>query len=161
MLKASQSHLVVEPQFAEVLRIAIVKTDYYPELVNNLEKHCVATLMTNGVPKEQIKTFTVPGSWEIPLMVQKLAKSKQFDAIVTFGVLVKGETHHFDMIASEVGRALMQLSLDYWNSIPIALEVLAVYEKKQAEVRAGDNEHNKGIEAATAVLKMLDAVGEV
>lgn len=156
MIHELQSTLTLPVGFTKPLRIAIVRTDYHTEMLDNLEKHCVATLTLNGVLAGNIKTFTVPGSWEIPLMAQSIAKTKKYDAIITFGIIIRGETHHFDMIATEVGRALMQLSLDY--SIPIALEVLAVYEKKHAEARAGDNEHNKGIEGATAVLKMLHAL---
>lgn len=159
MLQKQHITIVITPAFAKKLRIAIVRTDYYKELLDNLEQYCRKTLKENHISDAQVKTFTVPGSWEIPVMVQKLAKSKKFDAIVTFGVLVRGETHHFDMIANEVSRALMQLSLEY--SIPVAIEVLAVYEKKHALMRAGKNEHNKGIEAAQAVLKMLNALHAV
>ena len=159
MLKKLQTKIGFGKTFTKKLRIAIVRPDYHQELNGNLEKHCVSTLVANGVPKSQIKTFVVPGSWEVPLMVQKIAKSEAFDGIVAFGIIVKGETHHFEMIANEVTRALMQLSLDY--SIPIALEVLAVYELKQAQARAGDNEHNKGIEGATAILQMLASLNKV
>src|SRR6266446_4524748 len=153
MLKQQQATIPLDKNLAKNLRIAIVRPDYHQTLNTNLETYCAQTLLENGVPESQIKTFIVPGSWELPLMVQQIAKSKQFDAIVAFGVIVKGETHHFDMIANEVARSLMQLSLDY--SIPVALEVLAVYDIKQAEARAGENAHNKGIEGATAVLKSL------
>lgn len=156
MLQQLKQQTTIDKAFAKTLRIAIVRTDYHNKLNNNLEKHASQTLITNGVEEANVQVFTVPGAWEIPLMVQKIAKSRKFDAIITFGIIVKGETHHFDMIANEVGRALMQLSLDY--SLPIALEILAVYEKKHAEARAGDNEYNKGIEGATAVLKMLQTV---
>lgn len=159
MLKKQQTETVISSALARGLRVAIVRTDYHTELVDNLERYCRKTLQANHLASEQIETFTVPGSWEIPLMVERVAESEAFDAIITFGVIVKGETHHFDMIANEVGRALMQLSLDY--SIPVTLEVLAVYDKKHAIARAGDNEHNKGIEAALAALKMVKALKTV
>ncbi|MEK7570751.1 MAG: 6,7-dimethyl-8-ribityllumazine synthase [Patescibacteria group bacterium] len=156
MLKQLTTKTAIDATLAKSLRIAIVRTDYHGELNDNLEYYCRLTLEENGVPTEGIKTFSVPGSWEIPLMVQKLAKSGQFDAIVTFGIIIKGDTYHFDMIANEVGRALMQLSLEY--SLPVALEILAVYASEQAEVRAGKNDKNKGIEGATAVLQMLSVL---
>lgn len=159
MLQTIQKEIGIEKSFAQGLKIAIVRTDYHKELIDTLEKHCRETLVANGVVAENVETFVVPGSWEIPLMVQEIAKSKKFDAIVTFGIIVKGDTHHFDMIANEVGRALMQVSLEY--SIPVALEILAVYKKEDAEVRAGDTEHNKGREGATAVLTMLSALRSV
>lgn len=159
MIKKLQSNIQLDKAFTKKLKIAIIRTDYHQLLNDNLENYCRATLMENGVVQSAVQTFVVPGSWELPLMVQKIAKSKKFDAIIVFGIIVRGETHHFDMIANEVGRALMQLSLDY--SIPVALEVLAVYKIKDANVRAGKDSHNKGIEGATAVLKMLTALHKV
>lgn len=153
MLKKQQMTVLIDKKIAQKLCIAIVRPDYHQTLNTNLEEYCTLTLIENGVPASQIKTFIVPGSWEVPLVTQAIAESKKFDAIVAFGVIVKGETYHFDMIANEVAHSLMQISLDY--GIPIALEVLAVYDIKQAEARAGKNEHNKGVEGAAAVLKSL------
>ncbi len=149
----------LDESFAKDLRIAIVRTEYHQQFNDTLEKHARNTLLQNGIVEDHIRTFVVPGSWELPLMVHKLADVEEFDAIIVFGVIIKGETYHFDMIANEVARSLMQLSLSY--SIPIALEVLAVYNLKQAEERAGDDEYNKGIEGATAVLKQLQALHTV
>jgi 6,7-dimethyl-8-ribityllumazine synthase len=140
-------------------KIAIVKTDYYIENISLLEKYAVSTLVKNGVQKDKIKSFIAPGSWEIPLLAQKIAQSKKFDAIIAFGIIVKGETYHFKMIANECSHALMQISLNY--NIPIAIEILAVFDKKQAEERAGDNNLNKGIEGAIAVLKTLLEINKI
>lgn len=159
MLQKQNAQFSIDKKYANSLRIAIVRTDYYITLNDNLEKHAKETLIKHGVLESQIQTFTAPGSWEIPLIAQKVAKSKKFDAIIAFGVIVKGETYHFDMIANECSRSLMQLSLDY--SIPIAIEVLAVYDIKQAEKRASDDNHNKGMEGAVAVLKTLSVVKQI
>jgi len=148
--------VILDHGFTKKLKIAIVRTNYYNDLLDNLESYATNTLMESGVKKENIETFTVPGSWEVPLLVQAVAESKKFDAIIAFGVLVKGETHHFTMITNEVGKALMQTSLDY--SIPVAFEILAVYEKKHAELRAGKDNYNKGIEAANAVMQTIQAL---
>lgn len=153
MQQQNISPATVEPDYTGSLKIAIIKTDYHQEFNDNLEKHCRQTLIDHGVVAGHIRTFTAPGSWEIPLIAQAVAQSKKFDAIVTFGVIIKGETHHFEMIANECARALMQLSLDY--SLPIAIEILAIYNISQAQARAGDNKANKGIEGAVAVLKAL------
>ena len=153
MIKTLNNKLTIDKTFAAKQNIAIIRTDYHDEWNSNLVKYCTETLLANNVPQNNITIVSVPGSWEIPLMAQKLAKSGNYDAIVTFGIIIKGDTHHFDMIANEVARALMQLSLDY--SIPIALEILAVYKTEDAVKRAGDNEYNKGIEGATTILSML------
>lgn len=159
MQQKNTTPVTFKSNFTEKLRIAIVRTDYHQEFNDNLEKHCRQTLQHHGVTENKIKTFVAPGSWEIPLIVQALAKSEKFDAIVAFGVIIKGETYHFEMISNECARALMQLSLDY--SLPIAMEVLAVYDTAQAEARAADYPKNKGVEGALAVLKALNTIKEI
>jgi 6,7-dimethyl-8-ribityllumazine synthase len=158
MLK-KQSPSAFDKSFTKNLKIAIVRTNYHTELIDNLEFYAKETLLNVGVNPKNINTFTAPGSWEIPLLVQKTAETKKFDAILAFGVIVKGETYHFELIANEVASALMQLSLDY--STPIAFEVLVVYDKKDAEIRAGKDEHNKGIEAATAALQTIHSLRKI
>lgn len=152
----SQSTIAFNKKFTKKLKIAIVRTNYYVDLLDNLEFYARKTLIEAGVNVKHIKTFTVPGSWEVPLLVKHAASSKKFDAILAFGVIVKGETYHFDMIATETASALMQMSLDY--SIPVAFEVLAVADIKHAQARAGKDENNKGIEAANAVLQTLQTI---
>lgn len=156
MIQKQHTALGLDPKFTKGIKIAIIRPTYHGPLNDNLEKYCIATLLENGVKDSNIQTFLVPGSWELPLMVQSVAESKKFDAIIVFGIIVKGETYHFDMIANEVSTALMQLGLEH--SIPVILEVLAVYDIKDAKVRAGNDEFNKGIEAAGAALKMLEAL---
>jgi len=133
MLKKQTIGTTIHKSVIKNARIAIIKTDYYIELNSNLEKACRKTLVHYGLSAEHITTFTAPGSWEIPLIAQTVAKTKKYDAIVAFGVIIKGDTYHFDMIANECTRALMQLSLDY--SIPVAIEVLAVLIIVQNELR--------------------------
>ncbi len=159
MLKTHEKELQLQSINPEVVRVAIIRTDYHKELNDNLEKHAVQTLLEAGVTEENIQVLSAPGAWEIPYVVHAAAKSKKFDAIITFGVIVKGETYHFEMIANECARALMQISIDY--SIPVAIEILAVFKKEQAEVRAADDNNNKGIEGAHAVLKALDVSSKI
>ncbi len=159
MQKKHITPVQLDHKLNQKLKIAIIRTDYYQEWNDNLEQYCRQTLLEQRVKEENITTFIAPGSWEIPLVSQRIAKSKKFDAIVAFGVIVKGETYHFDMIANECARALMQISLDC--NIPIAIEVLAVHNISQAEARASRNTHNKGIEGAFAVLKTLQTLRSI
>jgi 6,7-dimethyl-8-ribityllumazine synthase len=152
-LKKQNTKQLFDTSEVKDFRIAIVRTDYHESYVSSLEKHAIETLIINGIEEKNVTSVVVPGAWEIPLAVKKIAETKKFDAVITFGVVLKGDTLHFEMIANEVGRALMQLSLEF--GIPVALEVLAVFDLKQAEERTRDDEMNKGIEAATAVLKTL------
>lgn len=134
------------------LKIAIVRSNYHQNLTKSLEKVCYDELIAAGVKKNNITTFTVPGSWEIPLFVKNIALKKKFAGIITFGVIIKGETYHFEMIASECSRALMDISLQF--NIPIIFEILATYNLKQAEQRC-TGKFNKGIEAAQTVLETI------
>lgn len=137
------------------IKIAIVKSLYYQELTENLEKACRKTLIKKGVLDTNIQTIEVPGSWEIPLIIKKLAQSKKFDGLVAFGIILKGETYHFEAIANEVSRSLMNIGLEF--NIPVTFEVLAVYNLNQAKKRSS-GEYNKGIEAAKTVLQTIKAL---
>lgn len=140
------------------LKIAIVKSNYYPDVTGRLEKACKDYLLASGVKKNNISTFTVPGSWEIPLAVKKVASSKKFNGIITFGVILKGETYHFEMIANECARTLMAISLE--SNIPITLEILAVYNLEQARKRSTEK-YNKGIEAAQTLLETINTISKL
>jgi 6,7-dimethyl-8-ribityllumazine synthase len=138
-----------------VLKIAIVKSLYNKDLTDSMEKACIQELVSSGVVNKNIKLYSVPGSWELPLMVKKVVQLRKFDGIVVFGVLIKGETMHFELIAREVAKNLMKISLV--NNIPITFEVLATHNLKQAKERSS-GKNNKGIEAAYTVLQTIEAV---
>ncbi len=137
------------------LKIAIVRSNYHQDLTKSLEKECRKYLTACGVKEENIETFEVPGSWEIPLIVKKAALTKKFDGIVAFGVIIKGETYHFELIANECARALMSLSLEF--NIPVTFEVLAVYNLEQAKKRC-TGKFNKGVEAGKSLLETIKEV---
>jgi 6,7-dimethyl-8-ribityllumazine synthase len=134
-------------------RIAIIKTDYYQEMIGSLVDKANEVLTENGVLEKNIDLYTAPGSWEIPFFASRFAKSGKYDAVITLGIIRKGETYHFDAIANETARALMNLSIKY--DTPMIYEILAVYDMSQAEDRTRDDENNKGIEAALAALKII------
>lgn len=144
---------------ANEIKIAIVSGAFWEEIVNSLEKNCVAILEKKGIKKENIKIVRVPGSFEIPLLVKKLAKQNLYDAIVTFGAIHKGKTYHFELIANECARACMNLGLEF--EIPVIFEVLAVYDIRDAYDRSTQIKDNRGVEAAEAVWKTLQAISEV
>jgi len=135
------------------IKIAIVSSSYHPEITSNLEKSCLVTLNKKGVKRNQVDTYRVPGSLEIPLVVKKLAKKHIYDAIITFGAIHKGKTYHFELIANECIRGCMEVSWQY--EIPVIFEVLAVYDIKEAINRAIGKRENRGVEAALTALKMI------
>ena len=141
------------------IRIAIVSSSFRKEVVDNLEKHCIQTLKSKGVKITQIEIFRVPGSLEIPLVVKKLAKKGIYDAIITFGAILKGKTYHFEQIADQCIRGCMDVSWQY--EVPVIFEVLAVYDIKDAIERATRKEENKGVEAALTALEMIKVLSKI
>ena len=141
------------------IKIAIISSSFRKEVTDNLEKHCITTLKDNGVSDKQIDMFRVPGSLEIPLVAKKVAKMCRYDAIITFGAIVKGKTYHFEQIANECARGCMEVSLEY--EIPVIFEVLAVYSIQDAIERATRKEGNKGVEAALTALEMINVISNI
>lgn len=135
------------------IKIAIVSSSFRREVSDKLEKNCLATFKKAGLKREQIDIFPVPGSFEIPLVVKKLAKKGIYSAIITFGAIVKGKTYHFEQISNECARGCMEVSLQY--EIPVIFEVLSVYNLKDALIRATRTKENKGAEAALTALEMI------
>ncbi|MGH7203094.1 MAG: 6,7-dimethyl-8-ribityllumazine synthase [Candidatus Levyibacteriota bacterium] len=91
MLK-TQTKATFDKTFTKDLKVAIIRTNYHVELTENLEMYAKQTLLDAGLQEKNVQTFIAPGSWEVPLLVQAVAKKKTFDAIIAFGVIVKGET---------------------------------------------------------------------
>lgn len=141
------------------INIAIVSSSFREEVADNLEKHCMQTLKSKGVKTSNIDIFRVPGSLEIPLVVKKLAKKSVYDAIITFGAILKGKTYHFEQIANECIRGCMDASWQY--EIPVIFEVLTVYDMKDAVERATRKEENKGEEAALTALEMIKLLSKI
>lgn len=141
------------------IKIAIISSSFRKEVADNLEKHCLATLKDKGLTDKQIDIFRVPGSLEIPLIAKKIARKNRYDAIITFGAIVKGKTYHFEQIANECARGCMQVSLEY--EIPVIFEVLAVYDLQDAIERATRKQENKGVEAALTALEMIKIISKI
>lgn len=135
-------------------RIAILRSKWYPEMVNSMSDTCEAILRERGF--DQVEVHTLPGSLELPLAARDLLAADSagaIDAIICFGVIVKGETLHFEMISNECMRGLADVMHAYRR--PVIVEVLPVFDIEDARARAGDDEFNKGIEAAAAAIEMI------
>jgi len=142
------------PAIAAPGRIAILQSKWYPEIVTSMSSTCEEVLRTQGY--ERIETHTLPGCLELPLAAADLLATdpgREIDAIICFGVIVKGETLHFEMISNECMRGLGSIGLQYRR--PVIVEVLPVFDIAHAQARAGADEFNKGYEAAAAALEMI------
>ena len=131
-------------------KVVILQAKWHGDLTDMLSQKCCATLREAGV--NDIAVHAVPGSLEIPLAAKLIAKTKP-DAIICFGIIIKGETHHFEMIANMCATGIMQVMLEH--ELPIINEILPVYKLADAAARAGNNQQNKGIEAALAAIEMI------
>ncbi|MDO8559738.1 MAG: 6,7-dimethyl-8-ribityllumazine synthase [bacterium] len=149
----------LDPTVATTVRVAIITAQFNREYTSSLERHCVAALQQAGLARDRITTFAVPGALEIPVVAKRLAARKKFSVIVAFGVVLKGETYHFEIVADQCAAGLQQVAVQ--TGIPVINEVLACYTAAQAEARCGDNDGNKGREAAAAAVAMLNLLPQL
>jgi len=133
--------------------IAIVASDYNKHIVDRLLDACINTLINGGVQKTRVTLVRVPGAFEIPIVVKRLADKKNHDAIIALGTVIRGETAHFEYISNEVSRGLSSIALQ--ADIPVIFGVLTVENTQQALDRSGEGEKNKGTEAANTALEMI------
>jgi 6,7-dimethyl-8-ribityllumazine synthase len=134
-------------------RVLIVEARFYEHLNDLLLEGTRGVIEAAGHSHE---TVTVPGALEIPAAVAMAAETGRYDAFVALGVVIRGETYHFEVVANESARGLMALTLD---GLPIGNGILTVEDEAQALARARPSEKNKGGEAAVAALAMLDLKG--
>lgn len=135
-------------------RFAIIVSRYNELITNRLLEGAVDTLKRHGVSDEQIETAYVPGTWEIPVVAARYARSGGWDAVICLGAVLQGETGHARHISSAVCSALMSLSIE--TGKPVALGVLTDATFEQALERAGGKMGNKGSEAALSAIEMVN-----
>jgi 6,7-dimethyl-8-ribityllumazine synthase len=135
-------------------RIVVVASRFNEGVTLPLAEGAVATLVRQGVAFEDIDVLWVPGAWELPVAMRRALASERYDAAVAVGAVVRGETPHFDVVAGEAARGLMEAMRDY--EVPVTLGLLTTDTLAQAEARAGGAHGNKGEDAALAVLELLD-----
>jgi len=138
---------------ANGMRFSIVAARWNAVITDRLLQGSLDALYRSGARKEDVEILRVPGAWEIPSAARKLADSGDFDAIITLGVLLRGETAHYEAIYNEVSRGIGQSQQE--TGIPHAFGVLTCETVEQALDRAGLKAGNKGFEAATAAIEMV------
>lgn len=132
--------------------IAILQSKWHRDLTDSMTAKCIEVLKELGASEPEV--HIVPGSLELPLAAQRLCRvQRKFDAMIAFGIIVKGDTYHFEMITHECMRGLGQVMLQ--EDMPIVVEVLPVLDIEHAKARAGNDEFNKGIEAAVAAAETI------
>lgn len=140
---------------AASLKVLVITADFYEDLAARLEQGAREVLVAAGMAEERILMRRVPGCWELPLATQWMIRRHSPDAAVALGVVIRGETDHYEHIAREACSGLMRVGLE--EGAPVGLGVLTCDGYEQAEARCGLSPagNNKGREAARAVLRML------
>jgi len=134
----------------EGLCIGIVQARFNETVCQGLLQACVDELKRLGVAEEDITHASVPGALEIPVALQKMAATREYDALIAIGAVIRGETYHFELVANESGAGISRVALDF--GIPIANAVLTTEDDAQAEARMTE----KGADAARVAVEMAN-----
>lgn len=137
------------------LRVGLVLSRFNSDIGDGLLSACRAELCKLGVADDNIDLATVPGALESPLVLQKMAQSGKYDALVALGAVIRGETYHFEIVADVSARAISQVQLD--TGVPIANAILTTENDDQALVRM----HEKGADAARVVIEMVNLLKRI
>jgi 6,7-dimethyl-8-ribityllumazine synthase len=133
-------------------QFALVVARFNADITEQMMDAAVETLFAHGVVEEDMEVFRVPGAWELPQVVAQLAEQGEVDAVIALGCVIRGDTPHFDFVAGEAARGLMDVALG--SGVPVILGLLTTETREQAEERADPARLNKGGEAALAALEM-------
>ncbi len=134
-------------------RFCLVVSRFNSFIVEQLQSGAIDTLLRHGIAGENITLVKAPGAFELPIVVQRVAASNHYDAIIALGAVIRGGTPHFEYVAGECVKGIAQVSLKY--DVPVSFGVLTVDSIEQAIERAGTKAGNKGAEAALSALEVV------
>lgn len=138
---------------AQGRKVCIVASRFNSFIVDQLEAGAIDALVRHGADRANIQVVKAPGAYELPLVVQRVAASKKYAAIIAIGAVIRGGTPHFEYVAGECVKGISSVSLKY--DIPVSFGVLTVDTIEQAIERAGTKAGNKGAEAAMSAIEMM------
>ncbi|MCX5700888.1 MAG: 6,7-dimethyl-8-ribityllumazine synthase [Candidatus Omnitrophica bacterium] len=140
-------------------KFAILASRFNDFMTKELVSGCVDTLVRHGCSDQDLVITWVPGAFEIPLVAAKLAKTKDYDAVICLGTVIRGSTPHFDFIASEVSKGIAKVSQD--TGLPVIFGVITADTIEQAVERSGTKDGNKGRDAALSAIEMVNLLGKI
>jgi len=143
---------------AKGLKIGIVVSRFNQFISERLLEGALDALHKLGTEEKDISIYRVPGSFEIPIIVKKLAGAKKVDGIICLGALIRGDTPHFDFLSAEITKGLAQVSRE--EGMPVSFGILTVDTIEQGIERAGTKSGNKGWDAAFSVVETLNLIKE-
>lgn len=134
-------------------RIAVVAARFNADIVQKLLEGCVSRLKEIGLEEQRIETHRVPGAFELPVAARLFIETKRYDAVILLGCVIRGETAHFEYVAGEAARGIMQVAID--SGTPCIFGVLTVETIQQALDRTGGSHGHAGISSADAAAEMI------
>lgn len=143
---------------AKGLKVAIVVSRFNSFLSQKLLEGALDCLRRHSIDENDIEVYWVSGCFEIPVTLKKLSK-KSYDGMIALGVLIKGDTPHFDYIASQTTRGIAEVSIE--NEIPVSFGIITADNLEQAIERAGTKQGNKGFDAALSLIEMANLFKEI
>jgi 6,7-dimethyl-8-ribityllumazine synthase len=141
------------------VRVALVVSRYHDFITDRLQAGALAALTGAGADTNDVTLVRVPGAFELPLAAHRAAACGRYDAVICLGCIVRGETPHFEYLASAVSRALAAAAID--TGVPVTFGVLTTNSIEEALGRAGEGPANKGWEAAVAAIEMVGVAAQL
>ena len=140
-------------------KFGVIASRFNDFITKELLSGCMDTLVRHGADENDVVVAWAPGAFEIPTVAQKMAKAKNYDAIICLGTVIRGSTPHFDYIASEVAKGIAKVSLD--SGLPVIFGVITADTIEQAIERSGTKEGNKGRDAAISAIEMANLLNQI
>jgi 6,7-dimethyl-8-ribityllumazine synthase len=141
------------------LKFGLVVSRFNEFITKKLLEGAQDALSRHGVGQDDVEVAWVPGSFELPLIAQKLAQTNRYDAVICLGAVIRGGTPHFEYIAAEVTKGVAQVGLD--TGLPVIYGIVTADTLEQAIERAGTKEGNQGFKAATSAIEMANLVKSI
>jgi len=154
MVKTNEGNLIAKGK-----KFGIVASRFNDFITKELISGCLDTLSRHGADEKDLTVTWVPGAFEIPLVAQRLAKSKTYDAVICLGTVIRGATPHFDYIASEVAKGIAKVAQD--TGLPVIFGIITADTIEQAVERAGTKDGNKGRDAALSAIEMANLLEKI
>jgi len=141
------------------MKVGIVASRFNAFIVQKLLDGAVDGLVRHGVAEENISAAWVPGAFEIPVVAQKMAASKKYDAVICVGAVIRGSTSHYDYVCAEVSKGIAQAS--FATGVPVLFGILTTDNLEQAIDRAGAKSGNKGYDCALSAIEMVNVIDQI
>lgn len=153
-MKVIEGNMVVKGQ-----KFAIIASRFNDFVTKALLEGCTDTLTRHGAKEADVEVVWVPGAFELPIVASKVARAKKVDAVICIGAVIRGDTPHFDFIASEAAKGIAQVGMQ--TGVPAVFGVITADTMEQAMERAGSKGGNKGRDAALNAIEMVNLLGQL